>query len=79
MGKKAEITAVPIEQQEELIPCGDDEVKTDAQHMTDIINKVNASPRTLMVPDQEQEAPVIEDQLDTPVVVVAQAKRASRA
>jgi hypothetical protein len=46
----------------------DDETKTDAQHMTDIINEVNAP----TVP--EQEAPVIEDQVETPIVV-AKAKQ----
>ena len=39
MGRKAKITAVPIDQPEEIIPSVDDEVKTDAQHMTDIINE----------------------------------------
>ncbi len=55
MGRKAKITAVPIDQEEEITPQGDDEVKTDAEHMTDIINEVNAP--AVSVP--EQEAPVI--------------------
>ena len=71
MGRKAEITAVPIEQKEESLTCGDDEVKTDAQHMTDIINEVNA-------PVQE-EVPIVEDTIEAPVAVAKpKAKRASR-
>ena len=77
MGRKAKITAVPIEQQVESIPSGEEEVKTDAQLMTEIINEVNASPGTPMVPEglivaqlvteQEEEAPVIEDLVEVPV------------
>ena len=62
------ITAVSIDQEDEIALQVDDEAKTDAQHMTDIINEVNAP----AVP--EQEAPVIEDQVETPIVV-AKAKQ----
>ena len=91
MARKAKITAVPIDQEEEIAPqVDDDEVslpegsqtkgKNDAQHMTDIINEVNAP----LVTEQE------EDQIETPaapslagmqpvVVTKANAKRASKA
>ena len=62
------ITAVSIDQEDKIALQVDDEAKTDAQHMTDIINEVNAP----TVP--EQEAPVIEDQVETPIVV-AKAKQ----
>ena len=75
MGRKAKITAVPIDQEEEIAQqVDDDEVKNDAQHMTDIINEVNAP----LVTEQE------EDQIETPaasppvVVAKAKAKRASK-
>ena len=85
MPRKAKITAVPIEQQVESIPSGDDEAKTDAQQMTDIINEVNmpvntssdedslaqASDASNSQKEQEEEAPI--------VVAKANAKRASRA
>ena len=71
MGRKAKITAVPIEQKEESIPSVEEEVKTDAQLMTEIINEVNTPVITSSdedKPEQEEEAPI----------VVAKAKRASR-
>ena len=72
MGRKAKNTAVPIEQQVENIPSGDDdEAKTDAQQMTDIINEVNMPVNTSSdedKPEQEDEAPI----------VVAKGKRAPR-
>ena len=72
MARKAKITAVPIDQEEEIAPqVDDDEVKNDAQHMTDIINEVNAPVLAHSVE---------EDQIDTPIVVTkAKAKRASKA
>ncbi len=73
MPRKNKITAVPIEQKEEGITCGDDEAKTDAQHRTDIINEVNAPDLTYSV----EEAPAIEDQEEVPVAK-PKAKRASR-
>jgi hypothetical protein len=76
MGRKAKTTAVPIEQQVESIPSGDDEAKTDAQRMTDIINEVNMPVNTSSDEDQK-EAPLIEDLVDVPVAK-AKAKRASR-
>ena len=89
MGRKAIITAVPIDQEEEIAQqVDDDEVKNDAQHMTDIINEVNAPVLTRSVEDQreslclvqQEEAPVIEDQGKTPIVVAkAKAKRVSKA
>ena len=81
MARKAKITAVPIDQEEEIAPqVDDDEVKNDAQHMTDIINEVNTPVLTHSV----------EDQIETPaapslagmqpvVVTKAKAKRASKA
>ena len=73
MPRKAKITAVPIEQQVESIPSGDDEAKTDAQQMTDIINEVNMPVNTSSdedKPEQAEEAPL--------VVAKAKEKRASR-
>ena len=65
-------------------------MKTDAQLMTEIINEVNASPGTPMVPEglivaqlvteQEEEVPVIEDLVEVPVPKAkAKAKSAPRA
>ena len=70
MGRKAKITAVPIEQQVESIPSGDDEAKTDAQHMTDIINEVNTPVNTSSDEDQKEHdavehvevAPVVQEE-----------------
>ena len=81
MARKAKIAAVPIDQEEEIAPqVDDDEVKNDAQHMTDIINEVNTPVLTHSV----------EDQIETPaapslagmqpvVETKAKAKRASKA
>ena len=81
MARKAKITAVPIDQEEEIAPqVDDDEVKNDAHHMTDIINEVNTPVLTHSV----------EDQIETPaapslagmqpvVETKAKAKRASKA
>ena len=81
MARKAKITAVPIDQEEEIAPqVDDDEVKSDAQHMTDIINEVNTPVLTHSV----------EDQIETPAApslagiqpvfeTKAKAKRASKA
>jgi hypothetical protein len=88
MGRKAKITAVPIDQEEEIAQqVDDDEVKNDAQHMTDIINEVNAPVLTHSVEDQREGLFVAqlvteqeEDQIETPIVVTkAKAKRASKA
>ena len=35
MGLTSKVTAVPVEQKEEGITCGDEEEKTDAQQMTE--------------------------------------------
>ena len=72
MGRKAKITAIPINTEEDVSQqVHDDEVKNDAQHMTDIINEVNAPVLAHSVE---------EDQIDTPIVVTkAKAKRASKA
>ena len=72
MGRKAKITAIPINKEEDVSQqVHDDEVKNDAQHMTDIINEVNAPVLAHSVE---------EDQIDTPIVVTkAKAKRASKA
>ena len=59
MGRKAKITAIPINKEEDVSQqVHDDEVKNDAQHMTDIINEVNAPVLAHSVE---------EDQIDTPV------------
>ena len=82
MGRKAKIVAVSIDKEEEVVPQVDEEVKTEAQLMTEIINEVNA-PEGLMVRMEsvpEEEIPLVEDQVETPVVVAkAKAKRVSRA
>ena len=65
----------------------DDEVKNDVQHMTDIINEVNAPVITHSVEDKKEglcmvqlESVQEEDQIETPIVVTkAKAKRASKA
>ena len=78
MGRKAKIVAVSIDKEEEVAPQVDEEVKTDAQLMTEIINEVNAPEGLCLV--QEEEVPVVEDQCETPVVVAkAKAKRVSKA
>ena len=78
MGRKAKIVAVSIDKEEEVAPQVDEEVKTDAQLMTEIINEVNAPEGLCLV--QEEEVPVVEDQVETPVVVAkAKAKRVSKA
>ena len=87
MGRKAKIVAVSIDKEEEVAPQVDEEVKTEAQLMTEIINEVNAPVLTHSVEDQreglclvqEEEVSVIEDQVETPVVVAkAKAKRVSK-
>ena len=81
MGRKAKIVAVSIDKEEEVAPQVDEEVKTEAQLMTEIINEVNVPVLTHSVE---------EDQIDTPaapslagmqpvVVTKAKAKRASKA
>ena len=78
MGRKAKIVAVSIDKEEEVVPQVDEEVKTEAQLMTEIINEVNAPEGLCLV--QDEEVPVIEDQVETPVVVAkAKAKRVSKA
>jgi hypothetical protein len=78
MGTKAKIVAVSIDKEEEVAPQVDEEVKTEAQLMTEIINEVNAPEGLCSV--QDEEVPVIEDQGETPVVVAkAKAKRVSKA
>ena len=78
MGRKAKIVAVSIDKEEEVAPQVDEEVKTEAQLMTEIINEVNAPEGLCLV--QDEEVPVIEDQVETPVVVAkAKAKRVSKA
>ena len=82
MGRKAKIVAVSIDKEEEVAPQVDEEVKTEAQLMTEIVNEVNA-PEGLMVRMEsvpEEEIPLVEDQVETPVVVAkAKAKRVSKA
>ena len=78
MGRKAKIVAVSIDKEEEVAPQVDEEVKTDAQLMTEIINEVNAPEGLCLV--QEEEVPVAEDHGEAPVVVAkAKATRASKA
>ena len=84
MGRKAKITAVPIDQEEAIAPqVVDEEVKNDAQHMTEIINEMNA-PEGLFVARMStcsvEETPAEEAPAETPIVVSkAKAKRASKA
>ena len=88
MGRKAKIVAVSIDKEEEVAPQVDEEVKTEAQLMTEIINEVNAPEGLCLVQEEEVPAapslagmqPVVEDQGETPVVVAkAKAKRVSKA
>ena len=56
MPRKAKITAVPVEQPEASV--ADDEVKTDAQEMTEIINEVKEPEPTIeaSVPEPKPKA-----------------------
>ena len=75
MPRKLRITAVPVEQQD-LTPATEEQGKTDAEQMTDIINEVKEERKA----DIEQvlfEVPLVAPEL--PVVAKATAKRASRA
>ena len=65
MPRKAKITAVPVEQPEASV--ADDEVKTDAQEMTEIINEVKVD-----------DAPILTQEY-VPVVEVAKPKAKARA
>lgn len=72
MPRNSKITAIPIDHEEEIAKqVYDDEVKNDAQHMTDIINEVNAPVLTHSVEEDQNETPI--------VVTKAKAKRASKA
>ena len=71
MSRKPKITAVPVEQPD-LNPAAEEEGKTDAEQITDIIKEVQEEPR------QTQEEPK-EAVSDAPVVAKAKTKRASRA
>ena len=42
--RQSEIIAIPVGQEEEVASGGDEEVKTEAQEMTEIINEVNVEP-----------------------------------
>ena len=78
MGRTAKIVAVSIDKEKEVAPQVDEEVRTDAQLMTEIMHEVNAPEGLCLV--QDEEVPVIEDQGETPVVVAkAKAKRVSKA
>ena len=45
MPRKAKITAVPVEQEQQVVSEDPVEQKTDAEQMTDIINEVNTAPQ----------------------------------
>ena len=66
MPRKAKITAVPVEQEQQGVSEDTTELKTDAEQMTDIINEVNTTETIL----QSEYEPT------TPVVPKAKAKRA---
>ena len=68
MPRKPRITALPVEQQD-LTPATEEQGKTDAEQMTDIINEVKE--------ERKAEEPK-EAVSDAPVVVKPKAKRASR-
>ena len=71
MPRKAKITAVPVEQEQQGVSEDPVEQKTDAEQMTDIINEVNTTPQS--------DAPplVIEEEVvDTVEEPKAKAKRA---
>ena len=67
MTRQAKLTAVPVEQKEEEVASGGDEVKTDAQAMTEIINEVKVD-----------DAPVLTQEY-VPVVEIAKPKAKARA
>ena len=46
MPRKAKITAVPVEQEQQVVSEEPVEPKTDAEQMTDIINEVNTTPQS---------------------------------
>ena len=47
MPRKAKITAVPVEQEQQVVSEEPVEPKTDAEQMTDIINEVNTIPKAM--------------------------------
>ena len=69
--RKAKITAVPVEQDQQGVSEDPVEQKTDAEQMTDIINEVNTTP-------QSDASPLVieEDVVDTVKEPKAKAKRA---
>ena len=46
MPRKAKITAVPVEQEQQVVSEEPVEQKTDAEQMTDLINEVNTAPQS---------------------------------
>ena len=65
MPRKAKITAVPIDAQPEqtLEQVAQEEPKTEAEQMTDVINEVNVSESTM---SNEDEAPAVQAEVVTP-------------
>ena len=62
MPRKAKITAVPVEQEQQGVSEDPVEQKTDAEQMTDIINEVNTAPQS-DVPQLNAEEEVAEKSL----------------
>ena len=65
MPRKAKITAVPVDAQPDqtLEQVAQDEPKTEAEQMTDVINEVNVSESTM---SNEDEAPAVQAEVVTP-------------
>ena len=65
MPRKAKITAVPIDAQPDqtLEQVAQEEPKTEAEQMTDVINEVNVSESTM---SNEDEAPAVQAEVVTP-------------
>ena len=65
MPRKAKITAVPVDAQPDqtLEQVAQEEPKTEAEQMTDVINEVNVSESTM---SNEDEAPAVQAEVVTP-------------
>ena len=56
MLRKSKVTAVPIDQEEGLARAwGDEEAKTDAERMTELVNEISAEPEPTEEEPQEEE------------------------
>ena len=79
MLRKARITAVPVEQEQQGVSEDTVEQKTDAEQMTDIINEVNTTPESDAPPlnaEEEVAAESLPDGGQTKAKPKARAKRA---